>query len=65
MAATAWWARTTTVLDTETTGVGTERDRIVSLAVVRVCGDVARDIAVGVGPRDVDAEAPGRCIVWR
>lgn len=38
-AAAAWWARTITVLDTETTGVDTERDHIVSLAVVRVAPD--------------------------
>ena len=39
MAATAWWARTITVLHTEATGVDTARNRIVSLAVVRVGPD--------------------------
>ena len=39
MATLAWWARSITVLDTETTGVDTERDRIVSLAVIRVAPD--------------------------
>jgi DNA polymerase-3 subunit epsilon len=31
-----WWARTLTVLDTETTGLDTTEDRIVSLALLRV-----------------------------
>ena len=63
MATLGWWARSITVLDTETTGVNTAQDRIVSLAVVRVApsgavepGSLATLVDPGV-PIPADAAA--------